>query len=147
MRQQHLNERQGCFLALKQQVPFCPRHLFSGRRETMNPWVVGAPVVVDVWVMPWTNQADLMLQCQLAYMVTTPRVPHLPTNSRLHRRHHRRASSAACPRGCCPAVLWLLSAWLLSVWRFVSANVPSAFPGRFQQHATKEMTRRWIRRG
>ena len=40
------------------------------RRETLNPWVIGAPVVVDVWVMPWCNQADLMLQCQLAYMLS-----------------------------------------------------------------------------
>jgi amino acid transporter len=40
------------------------------RRETLNPWVIGAPVVVDVWVMPWCDQADLMLSCQLAYMLS-----------------------------------------------------------------------------
>eukprot|EP01043_Picozoa_sp_COSAG02_P041234 COSAG02_NODE_3402_length_6799_cov_44.275481_3_plen_464_part_00 len=40
------------------------------RRETLNPWVIGAPVVIDVWVMPWCNKADLMLSCQLAYMLS-----------------------------------------------------------------------------
>ena len=40
------------------------------RRETLNPWVIGAPVVVDVWVMPWCNKADMMLSCQLAYMLS-----------------------------------------------------------------------------
>ena len=40
------------------------------RRETLNPWVIGAPVVVDVWVLPWCDRADMMLQCQLAYMLS-----------------------------------------------------------------------------
>ena len=40
------------------------------RRETLNPFVIGAPVVIDVWVMPWCNKADMMLSCQLAYMLS-----------------------------------------------------------------------------
>jgi hypothetical protein len=40
------------------------------RRETINPWVKAEPVRVDVWVMPWSDRADLMLQLQLAYMLS-----------------------------------------------------------------------------
>ena len=40
------------------------------RRETLNPFVAKAPVQIDVWVLPWTNRADLMLQLQLAFMLS-----------------------------------------------------------------------------
>lgn len=44
--------------------------LHQQRRETLNPFVAKAPVQIDVWVLPWTNRADLMLQLQLAYMLS-----------------------------------------------------------------------------
>ena len=28
------------------------------------------PVQIDVWVFPWANMADLMLQCQLSFMLS-----------------------------------------------------------------------------
>ena len=40
------------------------------RRETLNPWVKAEPVRIDIWVMPWTNRADLMMQLQLSYMLS-----------------------------------------------------------------------------
>ena len=40
------------------------------RRETLNPWVKAEPVRVDVWVMPWSTRADIMLQLQLAFMLS-----------------------------------------------------------------------------
>jgi amino acid transporter len=42
----------------------------KARRETLNPFVAKTPVQIDVWVFPWTNMADLMLQCQLSFMLS-----------------------------------------------------------------------------
>lgn len=42
----------------------------KARRETLNPFVAKTPVQIDVWVFPWTNMADLMLQLQLSFMLS-----------------------------------------------------------------------------
>lgn len=40
------------------------------RQETLNPWIKALPVRIDIWVMPWANRSDLMLQLQLSYMLS-----------------------------------------------------------------------------
>ena len=47
-----------------------PAAVAGKRGNENNPWASRNPVRIDLWVLPWTTRSDMMLQLQLAYMLS-----------------------------------------------------------------------------